>query len=91
MWFSVSSGTSRAPGTRPANSRPSSNGTRRSPRACRISVGYFTRDADSRTSIENMPRMMRGAHSGVADMRCNSLMELSCSRVAPGMNPMEKI
>lgn len=54
-------------------------------------MGHFTRDAGSRTSMENMLRRMRTAQSGVADLRCNSLMELICSSDPAGMKPVEKI
>lgn len=78
-------------GIRLARMRPSSNGARRSPRAWRIKVGQRTRGADFVTSIMKKLRISLTAFAGEQDLRCSSLRELSCARVAPGMNCVENI
>ena len=78
MWFAESSTTRRAPGIDDASSRPSSNGTTRSFRACITSVWTFTVCAASTTSTAPRARNSRTTSSAVVVVRRSSSYHAIC-------------
>src|SRR6185369_6578768 len=86
IWFIESTGSKRALRMPAATKRPSSNGTRTSPRQCSTSAGHATPASHDDASSAANASIRRCACSGVQDRRCRSLNASECSRLELGKN-----